>query len=59
LTGLLAAPNRSDQDSHPDGNRQREQRALLGLTGNTVERVAAVVIALGLGWLFGRMHRPL
>jgi maleate cis-trans isomerase len=43
-----------DSASHTAGSFERELR-------NTIEKqpYTAVVIALALGWLFGRMHRPL
>jgi len=43
-----------DSASHTAGSFERALR-------NTIEKqpYTAVVIALALGWLFGRMHRPL
>jgi hypothetical protein len=43
-----------DSASRPAGSFERALR-------NTIEKqpYTAVVIALGLAWLFGRMHRPL
>jgi hypothetical protein len=42
-----------DSASHTTGSFERALR-------NTIETqpYTAVAIALGLGWLFGRMHRP-